>query len=339
MPPDIRDGVAALDWSALVAEAKRRRKREGLTRKEHAALAGVSAPTLAAFDRGETSLTLAKAFDILRIVGLVQETSPMDAQGRFVQEAHARWRVLTQSLPADAPARFPHGYYQVDYCFEGDLVPVEPHRLEEILGRALVRYTGWPPFWLPTREEIAPRLVDDILECWMAPSSDETLRRFDDAAHCDFWRAAPSGRMFLIRGYQEDSEETFPPGRIFDAALPVWRMGEVFLHAASLARQLARDPDKAVLHLRAIYTGLNARELRNWANPTGPRLFERDAVSKSDEAALAIRLPLREVEPHLDRHLTAFLWPLYERFGIAQLPQSHVSAELDRMRRRAASGG
>src|SRR3546814_2345466 len=74
---------------------------------------------------------------------------------------------------------------------------------ERILEKAVVRKTGWPPFWFPTREAIRPREVDGLVECWLAPQGDEVERGFNDPAHCDFWRAAPSGRMFLIRGYQE----------------------------------------------------------------------------------------------------------------------------------------
>ena len=80
-------GVSPLDWQSLVGEALRRRKEEGLTQKEHAALANVSIPTIAAFDRGETTLTLAKAFDILRVVGLLSEPGEAGAQAAFVREA------------------------------------------------------------------------------------------------------------------------------------------------------------------------------------------------------------------------------------------------------------
>ncbi|KQU08043.1 hypothetical protein ASG68_23590 [Rhizobium sp. Leaf453] len=58
-------------WQRYVEETLRRRKAEGLTQKDHSALAGVSHPTMAAFERGETTLTLAKALDILRVVGLM----------------------------------------------------------------------------------------------------------------------------------------------------------------------------------------------------------------------------------------------------------------------------
>ena len=63
-------------------EAIRRRKEEKLTQREHAALASVSIPTIVGFDRGEKTLTLAKAFDILRVVGLIEEPGRGRRPGR-----------------------------------------------------------------------------------------------------------------------------------------------------------------------------------------------------------------------------------------------------------------
>ncbi|WP_168220215.1 helix-turn-helix domain-containing protein [Azospirillum thermophilum] len=65
--------IQPLDWPALVAETIRRRKEEGLTQAQHAALAGVGRTTLIAFDQGDTTLSLGRALAILRVVGLVAE--------------------------------------------------------------------------------------------------------------------------------------------------------------------------------------------------------------------------------------------------------------------------
>src|ERR1700691_1739088 len=136
MPENPR-GVPPLNWTALVAEAVRRRKREKLTQREHAALASVSIPTIVGFDRGEKTLTLAKAFDILRVVGLLDEPAEGGAQEAFVQEAFARWRTLTAKLPQDSPGRFPNGWYRLDYALEGELKNIELHRLPAILREAV----------------------------------------------------------------------------------------------------------------------------------------------------------------------------------------------------------
>src|ERR1700722_3877215 len=64
---------------------------------------------------------VAKAIDILRVVGLVDEVSDEGAQEIFVRDAFARWRDLTAALPKNSPGRFSHGWYRTDYALEGDI--------------------------------------------------------------------------------------------------------------------------------------------------------------------------------------------------------------------------
>lgn len=60
-----------LDWSAFVEEAIKRRKEQGLTQEKLAILVGVSKPTLNRFEQGNTNVTLANVFKILRALGLL----------------------------------------------------------------------------------------------------------------------------------------------------------------------------------------------------------------------------------------------------------------------------
>ncbi|MBZ6078464.1 helix-turn-helix transcriptional regulator [Microvirga puerhi] len=328
MPENPR-GIGPLDWQGLVDEALRRRKAEGMTQREHAALAGVSVPTIAAFDRAEQTLTLTKAFDILRIVGLIDEKSADGAQNVFVQESFKRWRTLVDDLPTDAPARFPHGWYRVDYCLEGDLRTVNLTEYEDILRQAVTRYTSWPVFVVMSRPELAPREMDGSIECWLAEPSVE--RTFNDAAHADFWRALPSGQLFLMRGYQEDAQDTFPPGTIFDATLPVWRLGEGLLHAEKLASLLWKSDAKPItVRFRAVYTGLSGRVLRSWANPLSDLLLEGQAA-RSDEAVLEVTVPAGTITDRLDEYLFPMIASLYERFGVTGLSVNRVKAETNRL--------
>lgn len=320
-----------LNWRSLVDEAARRRKAEGLTQREHAALASVSVPTIAAFDRGEATLTLTKAFDILRVVGLIDEPAEDGAQEAFVREAFSRWRALTEKLPEDSPGRFKHGWYRIDYCLEGELKAVSLTGFEEHLRKAVTRHTGWPVFLVPTRPEIAPREVDGTIECWLSPETESVDRVFNTPAHCDFWRAAPSGRLFLIRGYQEDGEETFPPGSIMDTTLPVWRMGEALLHAGRLASLLQKNENSALtIRFRALYSGLSGRVLRSWANPLSDLLIEGHAA-RSDEAVLETEVPAKDLEARLAETVFPMVSSLYERFGVSGLSVNRVKAELDRL--------
>jgi transcriptional regulator with XRE-family HTH domain len=332
MPANSR-GITPLNWRSLVAEALRRRKAEKLTQRQHAALASVSIPTIVAFDRGERTLSLAKAFDILRVVGLVDEPAEDGAQELFVQESFARWRQLTEKLPPDSPGRFPNGWYRIDYALEGDLKDIELHRFEDLLGKAVTRHTGWPMFWIPTRKELAPREVDGVVECWLAPADTGIDRQSGDAAHCDFWRAAPMGRMFLIRGYQEDAQETFAPGSLFDTGLPIWRLGEALLHAASLAKLMKRDDNSEItVKFRVLYTGLTGRVLKAWANPLTDLLVEGTAA-RSDEALLETTVPAADIEKNLAIYVFPLVASLYERFGVTGLSINRVRAEVERLQK------
>jgi transcriptional regulator with XRE-family HTH domain len=331
MPQNPR-GIAPLNWTALVAEAIRRRKAEKLTQREHAALASVSIPTIVAFDRGERTLTLAKAFDILRVVGLVEEPAKEGAQEVFVQEAFERWRELTTKLPPDSPGRFPNGWYRFDYALEGELKEVELHRFPGLLRQAVVPHTGWPLFLFPGRPDLEPKEVDGVIECWLKPAEAGVDRPLGDPAHCDFWRAAPNGRLFLIRGYQEDSQDTFAPRTIFDTTLPTWRLGECVLHAERLAAKIAVKPAKTQVRLRAFYTGLSGRVLRAWGNPLSDLVFE-GGVARSDEATLEAVIPVDKIETSLAEHLQPIVASLFERFGVTGLSVDRVAAELDRMKK------
>jgi transcriptional regulator with XRE-family HTH domain len=323
--------VEPINWKSVVAEALRRRRAEKLTQKEHAALAGVSIPTMVAFDRGEETVTLAKVFDILRVVGLVLERDSTSVQGAFVSEALTRWRELTNKLPDDSPGRFPNGSYQLDYALEGDLPMFELHKFRDILEKAVVRHTGWPLFLFLIRPELSPYEKDGTIECWLKPSDAPGANRpLGDPAHCDFWRVAPSGRAFIMRGYQEDSQDTFAPGTIFDTTLPVWRMGELLMHAAQLATLLKRDTSHIKVRMRAHYTGLTGRVLRNWGNPSSDLIFEGGAA-RSDEALLETTVTIPDIKEKLADVLHPLVASLFERFGVSGLSVERVRAEVGRL--------
>ena len=321
-------GIAPFNWPALVSEAIRRRKAEKMTQKEHAALAGVSIPTIIAFDRAERTLSLGKAIDILRVVGLVEEVSTEETQEAFVREAFTRWQNLTKDLDKESPGRFPLGWYRVDYAIEGNVRDIEPHRLRDFLAQAVVPHTGWPMFRLPRRTETAAREVDGVLECWLRPDQDRPF--ISDPAHCDFWRASPTGRLFLIRGYQEDAQETFPPGTIFDVSLPIWRIAEALLHAARLTKLLARQPESADVRMRISYTGLQGRDLRAWASPG--TIFHGGSRSRSDEVMTERTISAATIETNLTQLVMPFIEPLYERFGVTGTAPTFIDVELERMR-------
>jgi transcriptional regulator with XRE-family HTH domain len=187
-------------------------------------------------------------------------------------------------------------------------------------------------FWASTeRQETTAREIDGLIECWLAPGDTPGFnRRFYDAAHCDFWRAAPSGRALLVRGYQEDAQETFSPGTIFDTTLPIWRISEAFIHAARLARLIARDPAQTTIRMRVLYTGLQGRDLRAWASPFSIDYFG-GGRSRTGDAMLEGAAPAGSAEAELGRYVFPLVLSLFERFGVTGLSETFVQSEIERM--------
>ena len=243
--------IKPLDCWKLVNETLRRRKAEKITQREHAALANVSIRTMADFERGEKSLTLAKAFDILRVVGLINEPTEVKTQDIFVSNAFERWCELTSSLEENEPACFPHGYFRFDYYLEGvDLITLEEfyNAVQQSAGTSYYNASFWT---CEDKSSIKIHEFHSVIECW----------QLDQGMACrDFWYGSPSGQMFLMRGYHEDYNdcgyEGVQEGTIIDPTIHIRRMVQSLVHAKNLASYMSKKDDITV-HFRSLYTGLS----------------------------------------------------------------------------------
>ena len=153
-----------------------------------------------------------------------------------------------------------------------------------------------------------------------------------DSAHADFWRASPDGRLFLLRGFGEDSERAgFEPGKTFDIVIPTWRLGEGLSHASKLASLLAPDRTDLRVLIRARWYGLRGRRLVS-LDPN--RMIFGDSVSRQDEYTIETTIDIARIADNLPEIIYPLIAPLYEGFGFFQLPLSLPSEEIARMRRR-----
>jgi transcriptional regulator with XRE-family HTH domain len=219
----------------------------------------------------------------------------------------------------------PHPYYEYGWWTSAyELNPVaDPPSLRAFMGileEVKGNETGWPVWlWLSNRREMLPRPVGQVIECWLNETGDD--------AHADFWRADPRGRMFLLRGYQEDSRSSIEPGKYLDLTLPIWRTGECLLHASRLAARLGAE----TVDFSMTWTGLRGRELSALASPQRHlmpgRLCAEGTVRTSIQAD-AVTIP--DALPELVERLVA---PLYERFEFFEPPEQMYVEELTRMRR------
>jgi hypothetical protein len=276
-------------------------------------------------------------FDQIRdlISGVVPQVATPPEAARFqqwIEGSVARWNTLIAPLPQGVGPRCPHGYHWFAYEIEGAPRAVEPARLPELLRASVVRHTGWPPFWYPTRAGIAPYPFDGLVECWLG--GDEEGGENRDAAHSDFCRIAPNGSAFLLRGYQEDGIEAQRPGHpppvpgtLFDITLPIWRVAEVLLHAASLADSLIEGP--ATINFVVHYSGLAGRRL---TSISGRRHVWDNRVAHQGEISLQTRVDAESITPNLPEIIRPLLAPLYALFDFTDLPMALVTEELAQMR-------
>lgn len=251
----------------------------------------------------------------------------------WIRASFERWHTLTQELPEHVGPRFPYGYYSFTYEIIGERRQIAPAQLPAVLKASVARYTGWPPFWYPTREGIQPYPIDGAVECWLGGDTQASIED-RDAAHSDFWRIHSDGLAFLLRGFQEDGidaqkarHEHVPPGTIFDVTLPVWRVGETFLHAQRLAANLFDGP--TTIRFIATYEGLSGRALTSidhrlhiWAG----------GVSRQDSITLNTHVDAQAIDTNLPEIVHPLLSPLYALFDFFELSPQLVVEELARMR-------
>ena len=245
----------------------------------------------------------------------------------FSVAARARWADLVDELPEDAAARFPLGNYEMAFSLVG--VQAAPNLVE--LQRRLeharrIRLTGWPVFLDMTTPGWTPYPHDDFVEAWVGRPI-ERERRFTDPAHADFWRASRDGKLYMIRGYTEDSlADRLQPGAAIDVTLPIWRVGEGILFAARLAETFE---DVEAIAIECRFTGLDNRFL---TSIDGGRGLFNDRICRTPEITMTAQVTLDQVRDNLTEVMHHVVTPLYERFDFFPLSIELVDQELRRLR-------
>ena len=272
------------------------------------------------------------------LTGAIPQVEPIDAEDgleQWIAASFDRWSALIDPLPENVGPRFPNGYYNFAYEIVGPAKQIPLTQLAETVRASVVRYTGWPPFWYPTRKGIKPYLADGTVECWLGADPDTPVEA-RDTAHSDFWRIAPEGRAYLLRGYQEDSgdfpregQRNLAPGTVFDATLPIWRVGETFLQAERLAANLFEG--HTTIRFAAEFTGLQGRSL---VRMDGMRHFRDGRTARQASIRLQTHIESQAIGPNLPEIVHSFLAPLYALFDFFELPKQLVVGELNRMRTR-----
>lgn len=235
-------------------------------------------------------------------------------------EAGAKKRFETLVREQLKDRRYEHGVWTAAYSLLGNLRAPAVSEMAEVLHQVQGHESGWVPWWVPTREPIRPYITGGVLECWMKDSI------FDDAAHSDFWRASPMAQMYLVRGYQEDSDDTFTGGQALSLTSPARRVGEILLHASRLAEALGDR--RATMNLLLRWEGLAGRKLSPW--PTYRRALVDARPCAVHSVTSEITAEADTVAPGLSRLVQLATVPLYQAFGFIP-PFSMFEEELGEM--------
>lgn len=251
------------------------------------------------------------------------EPTSLERLQAWAQAGTARWEALAPSAKDGEPVD-PPGTYTVAYQIEGDLAPRTPSEMLDLL-RGIPGYTGWRPWWVPSRDGIRPYQFDGVIECYHGLDGN---KRIVDPAHADFWRASTQGQLLLIRGFDEDSStERAAPGTAFDLTLPVWRIGECLMHAVTLASRLAGESRSITFGVS--WSGLRDRELIHLERR---RMLFPGHVARQDSFTAALTVDSDKIADQLPELLHGLLHPLYQLFDFFELPKLLVDEEVQRMR-------
>ena len=250
----------------------------------------------------------------------------------FMSSSREHWLALKQSEPEDAPYCFPDGYYEIAISLVGAQPPIGLTELKDRLAVAQgVQESGWPPFMEIGVGELNPYPSEGGIDAWIGrPSSN---RVFNDPSHADFWRASPSGQLYIIRGYWEDGVEwgSAPQpisGTVITVNISVIRVWECLRFASRFMRAYG-DVEEVVV--RCQYTGLSGRRL---VDSLEPAFSIRRGVSRVDEVTLTGQFTLQQLEDNMPEVLRHLMAPLFEHFEFFRLTVAHVQNVIDRYRER-----
>lgn len=255
---------------------------------------------------------------------VVQQDQDIHVWGK---EALGRFEYLRASrLNKEKKDPFINGFWQASFVLlsKPDLGSLKTF-LEKLRASETHR-TGWDIGWVPTRSGIAPYPYQNGIEVWLAEDGD------NGPGHSDFWRAEPSGRFVLFRGYQEDDpdfrERLGLEDRIIDFSLFLWRISELLLYLESFSKQMAVGKSRA--RLKIVWNGLENRRI-GYHKADLDRIYEnyvcrQDAVDSVYEIA-----ECATVKRNLIHDVHQITLPLFEAFDFFSVTEDQIKSNIAKL--------
>ena len=239
------------------------------------------------------------------------------------KEALGRFEYLCSNrLNKEKENPFSNGYWQASFVLlsKPDITSLK-YFLEKLRASETGR-TGWDIGWVPTRSGIAPYPYQEGIEVWLAEDGDK------GPGHSDFWRAEPSGRFVLFRGYQEDEhdfrERHKLSEKIIDFSLILWRVSEFLLYLESFSNQMSVADSKAVIKIT--WNGLENRRIgyhKGFERINGHYICHQDAVGSTYGI-----FSCDKIKRFLIRDVHSITVPLFESFNFFSVTEDNIKGHI-----------
>lgn len=243
------------------------------------------------------------------------------------KEALGRFEYLrAHRLNKEKEDPFSNGFWQASFVL---LSKPDVNSLKiflEKLRASETHRTGWDIGWVPTRSGIAPYPYQGGIEVWLAEDGDK------GPDHSDFWRAEPSGRFTLFRGYQEDDlefrERLDLKDRIVDFSLFLWRISEFLLYIENFSKQMSVSESRARLKIR--WKGLENRRI-GYHKADFDRLYENYVCRQDTVESVYEIAECAVIKKNLIHDVHQITLPLFEAFDFFSVSEDQIKNNIARL--------
>ena len=211
---------------------------------------------------------------------------------------------------------FSAGFWQASFVIHAETSVISLKDFLEILRASKTRRTGWDIGWVPTRTGIAPYPYKYGIEVWLAEDGNK------GPGHSDFWRAEPTGRFSLFRGYQEDESDFTikSENKLLDFSLVLWRISEFLLYLENFAKNLNLEHASASVKLN--WRGLLDRQI--CYHKGFSHVYEED-ISTNEAVESSLTIPeCGRIKHDLIKNVHEATKPLFESFNFFSLTYDQV---------------
>lgn len=179
------------------------------------------------------------------------------------------------------------------------------------LDATVPRHTGWHPWVMLRNPDDAPYVIDDGWEAYIHATAPGLF-----GAHLDFWRIEASGRLYHLRGLEDDlafTQQAPPPYTSLDFGLEIGRTAEILSDAIAIGAAFCAQTSKAQLCVAMRLRNLEGRSLTSWAAPS--RWLRSRTAARQTNITTSVALPLDTPRNALAPYVEKLVAPVFALFG------------------------